>query len=200
VTDDTTGAAPGPVEGVAPVIPLFGASAPRWHPAWTEDPLDPVAGGDADADDVARVEAVLVRRLRGRQLSSHEAGELARREGLAEDVADALVARLAELGYLDDAGLADRLVEAGADRRGQGRNVIAQTLAKRGIPRELADAALAQLPDDDLDRALDYARSKVRSLRDVDAQAALRRLAGQLARRGYSSSVALTAARRALEE
>ena len=64
----------------------------------------------------------------------------------------------------------------------------------------MADAALAELPDDDAERALEFARSKAGSLRSLERDVALRRLAGQLARRGYGGSVALNAARTALDE
>jgi regulatory protein len=88
----------------------------------------------------------------------------------------------------------------GVDRKGQGRQLIAQTLAKRGVPRDVADSALQALPDDDLERALEYARGKARALRSLDRETALRRLSGQLARRGYSGSLAMNAARTALDE
>jgi len=47
---------------------------------------------------------------------------------------------------------------------------------------------------------MEYARSKARSLASVDRETALRRLAAQLARRGYRGTVALTAAQTALDE
>ena len=58
---------------------------------------------------------------------------------------------------------------------------------------------LAELPDDEFERALDFARQKARSMRDLDREVALRRLSGQLARRGYGGK-ALAAARQALDE
>jgi regulatory protein len=51
-----------------------------------------------------------------------------------------------------------------------------------------------------MERALEFARRKAGGIGGRDAQAELRRLAGQLARRGYPSSIALSAARQALEE
>ncbi|WP_235038027.1 regulatory protein RecX [Microbacterium sp. 18062] len=119
---------------------------------------------------------------------------------IASDQSDAILDRMRRLGYLDDRTLAEQIVHAGVDRRGQGRQVIAQTLAKRGVPRDIAAAALAEMPDDDLERALEFARRKAASIGGRDDQAALRRLVGQLSRRGYPSSVAMSAARRALDE
>ena len=166
---------------------------PAWDATWAEDPavvLD-------ESEHAAHAEAVLLRKLRARPLSVREAEAVLRAEGVE---ASGITARFVELGYLDDAALAERLVETGSIRRGQGRAVIARTLAQRGIPRDVADAALAALPDDEPERALAFARSKAGSVGGRDRDAAVRRLAGQLARRGYSSSVALSAARAAVDE
>ncbi|MFJ4037915.1 regulatory protein RecX [Microbacterium sp. NPDC090007] len=148
-----------------------------------------------------RAEAVLLRKLRSRSLSLSEARAVLRGvEGVDEIVCDDLIERFIDLGYLDDATFAEQLVMSATDKRAEGRRAIAETLRKRGIPRDVAEEALAQLPDDDAERALDFARSKIRGVEGTEYEAALRRLAGQLARRGYPSSVALTAARTALSE
>lgn len=211
--------------GLAPVIPLFGgrASAPArepepesrrddvetdaaWHPTWVSSRADEESSSPDDHDpdddrttDAGLAEKALLRKLRTRSLSESEAKDVLAEHGLVEAEAEVVLASMREYGYLDDAALAEQLIHVGADRKGQGRRVIAQTLAKRGIPREIADAALAALPDDDLERALEFARTKARSLKGVDRDTALRRLAGQLARRGYGS-VSLIAARMALDE
>jgi len=141
-----------------------------------------------------------VKKLRGRQLSVSEAKTYLGQYDLDADAVGAILDAFLERGYLDDARLAEQVVHAGVDRKGQGRQVIAQSLAKRGVPRDVADAALAELPDDDAERALEFARSKAGSLRGLDRDTALRRLTGQLARRGYGGSIAMTAARAALDE
>ncbi|UGS27870.1 RecX family transcriptional regulator [Microbacterium resistens] len=142
----------------------------------------------------------LVRRLRTKQLSSREAREALREQGVPADDAADVIAEFEERGYLNDAALAEYLVTAGSQRKGQGRVAIGRTLQQRGIPRETADAALAELEDDDADRALEFARSKAASLARYDEDTAMRRLVGQLARRGYGGGVAMTAARTALRE
>ncbi|MDY0909248.1 regulatory protein RecX [Microbacterium sp. CFBP9034] len=152
------------------------------------------------SENIELAEKSLLKRLRTRSLSVSEARGLLREYDLDPAATDHVLATMEEYGYLDDAALAEQLVHAGVDRKGQGRQVIAQTLAKRGIPRDVADAALAAMPDDDLERALEFARGKARSLRSVDRDTALRRLTGQLARRGYGGAVAMTAARTALDE
>ena len=154
-------------------------------------------GPEADVDAATQV---LVKRLRTRQLSSKEAKGMLSERGLDGDVIEGIVADFEARGYLDDARLTEQLVYAATSRKGQGRRAIAQTLAGRGIPRDVVDAALDELPDDEEERALDFARQKARSMGSLDRDAALRRLHGQLARRGFGGSMAMNAAKQALDE
>ena len=186
------------VEGLAPVIPLFGASQPEttWHSSWIDDEARPLVddsgplvddGGasteQADAEAVA--EKQLLRKLRSRSLSVVEARRALVQHELDAASVERIIEEFLHLGYLDDAALAEQLVHIGLDRKGQGRQVIAQSLSARGIPRDVADAALQALPDDEAERALEFARSRAGRLSDVDDATALRRLLGQLIRRGY---------------
>ncbi|QKJ19801.1 regulatory protein RecX [Microbacterium hominis] len=190
-------------DDLAPVIPLFGSASRGVRRPGHEHDDEPFDGPDADAcaDVEAEIaETTLLRRLRTRQLSVKEARAVVSERDLDAASVDHVIARFVDLRYLDDTALAEQLVHVGLDRKGQGRKAIAQTLAQRGIPREVADEAIASLPDDDAERALEFARTKVRQLDRVDDDTALRRLVGQLARRGYPGPVAMDAARAALKE
>ena len=102
---------------------------------------------------------------------------------LPEEAAEA--ARwLLDLHALDDeryAGLVTRHYAA----KGYGKRRIQQELYRRGVPRELWDSALDELPDSDdtLDRLL---RSRLRSASPDRAE--LKKAADALSRRGYSWS------------
>jgi len=200
------GVPPEGVEDLAPVIPLFGGTrAPSSRTPFVGDDVadDHDFADDATTpDDVReRAEALLLRKLRSRSLSVSEARSAVRAvPGVDEALITELIDRFLDLGYLNDAVFAEQLVLSAVEKRGEGRRAVSQRLVKRGIPRDVAEAALAEMPDDDAERALEFARSKARSVGGKDDDAALRRLAGQLARRGYPSSVALTAARQALRE
>ncbi|RWR14201.1 RecX family transcriptional regulator [Microbacterium enclense] len=214
---------------LAPVIPLFGsrtpapatfaakpfartpaavrpgepAPEPDQAPGWSHPGAVFEGSAEPESPDEIRdrSEAVLLRKLRGRSLSLAEARTTLRAvEGVDDVVIEEVVTKFVDLGYLDDEAFAEQLAMSAVERRGQGRRAVVQTLRKRGIPRDVADAAIAELPDDDAERALEFARSKARSVGGKDYDASLRRLAGQLARRGYSSSVSLEAARQALAE
>ncbi|MBF0816780.1 regulatory protein RecX [Microbacterium paludicola] len=168
-------------------------------PRFVELPEDD--GDETDADELReQAEARLVKALRRRSLSVSEARAQLRESELDAAVIDEMVDRLVRLGALDDDALADQLVYAGVERKNQGRRAIAQALSARGIDREAIERALAELPDDDFERALEYARGKATSLLRYDDQTALRRLSGQLARRGYGGGLAMSAARAALDE
>lgn len=180
-------------------------SAPRLRALQPQSDPD----GDVGGADPTRVreaaEELLVRKLRSRSLSISEARTVLKGyeqdgtrldSGAVDDVLDDFCRR----GYLDDALLAGQLVTSGVERKGQGRVALSRALAQRGIPRDVVDAALDELPDDDAERALEYARTKARGLSRLDGDTALRRLVGQLSRRGYNGSVAMTAAKTALSE
>ncbi len=203
-------------ERLAPVIPLFGGAAPAvpaepaeapldqaWHPTWTAEsssaaPAAPAA--DAGEDDAsARAEKQLLKKLRVRSLSEREARSFLREQALEPHAIDALVDAMYRLGYLDDVRLAEQLIHTATTRKAQGRQAIALALGQRGIARDVVDAALAEVDDDDAERALEFARQKARSLRGLERDTALRRLSGQLARRGFGA-LALSTARRALDE
>ncbi|WP_337003400.1 MULTISPECIES: regulatory protein RecX [unclassified Microbacterium] len=158
-------------------------------------------GETPSLDDLrAAAEESLVKKLRARSLSVSEARKVLRDGGLDGSAIDDVVDDFCRRGYLDDAALAGVLVTSGVERKGQGRVALARALAQRGIPREVIDEALDELPDDDDERALEFARTKARSLGRLDHDTALRRLVGQLARRGYNGAVAMKAAKTALRE
>ena len=210
-TDENNG---GRADRLAPVIPLFGddsravvqpveASPSRrlsWHTTWSDDAADSAQSEAERSESDAEAEAALLKKLRARSLSVKESRSFLVGEGLTPEAVDAVVGGLLRHGYLDDVRLAEQLVYSGSVRKGQGRQAIARTLTQRGIPRELADAALSETEDDDAERALEFARHKASAFRGIDRETALRRLVGQLSRRGYPGQVAMTAARTALEE
>ena len=202
-------------DDLAPIIPLFGGArgavpatdSVRAAPARSGrfdvagDNGDETGPIEADPDETRqRAEEALVRKLRAKQLSVAEARSVLRENDLDRDAIEDVIDDFQRRSYLDDHTLASLLVTSGSERKGQGRIALARSLAQRGIPRDIIDAALEELPDDDAERALEFARSKASGMSRLDFDTALRRLHGQLARRGYGGSVAMGAARTALSE
>ena len=200
-------------KGLAPVISMFGdVEVSTAEPNTTEvraaevntaevnsvDESD-VSAGTSDA--VSAAEHALVKKLAGRGLSVAEARAfLAHHGGIGADDVEEILARFLDRRYLDDDALAEQIVSIGWERKQHGRRRIAQTLGQRRLSTETIENALAALPDDEWQRAYEFAQTKVRSVGGRDPDAALRRLVGQLARRGFSGQVAMSASRAAIDE
>lgn len=148
----------------------------------------------------------------GRELSEEEAARLldsARRSGLkeralellsrkpmsrrelqrklleweaAEDEAAAICDRMEELGYLNDAAYALRVVRHYGGK-GYGERKLRDELYRRGVPRELWDDALAQAEDPAA--AIDAFVQKKLAGRTPDRKE-WKKVSDALARRGYS--------------
>ncbi|MBQ3275623.1 MAG: regulatory protein RecX [Oscillospiraceae bacterium] len=103
-------------------------------------------------------------------------------KGTSPEAAAEVCDRLCELGVVDDARYA-ALVTRHYAARGYGARRIRDELFRRGIPRELWDEAMAELPDAD-DTADRLLRQKLRGW-DGD-EAALQRAQNYLLRRGFS--------------
>jgi regulatory protein len=177
------------------------ASAPGDAPGRETDEAEPEGSEASEADEIGRrAEQRLVRALGSRGLSEREARDRLRRDGVESEIAEDIVDRLLRVGAIDDDILAEQLVYQATNRKNQGRKAVAQSLAKRGLSRETIDRAIESLPDDDAERALEFARSKAGPLSRLDHDTALRRLVGQLSRRGFGGAMAMRVANQALDE
>ena len=126
--------------------------------------------------------AAAARMASGRMLSRKELTDKLNRKGIDLDTAEETADWLESLGAVDDAayaGVIARHYAAG----GYGPGRVRQELQKRGIPRELWDDALFQLPDSA--EAIDLFLRKKLGGRTPD-RAMLKKLSDALLRRGFS--------------
>ena len=116
---------------------------------------------------------------------------LVRKGEPAEHVATA-VERLVALGILNDAQYARQFIRAKISGAGLSRRRLQSELWRRGVAREVIDAALAEvMVEDEVDESAQIAAvaaKKLRTLRSADPATTRRRLYSFLARRGYESS------------
>ncbi|PKN82427.1 MAG: hypothetical protein CVU47_03130 [Chloroflexi bacterium HGW-Chloroflexi-9] len=112
-------------------------------------------------------------------------------------VIDHAVERMRTLGYLDDAAWARNYVGSGR-ARDRGRALIRMELQQRGVADPIAREAIEA--HDETAAALEAARKRARSLRDLEEPKRSRRLHDFLRRRGFGDSVAREASRQALAE
>lgn len=120
----------------------------------------------------------------GRMMSRKELADKLNRKGIAPDTAEEAVEWLTSLGAVDDAAYAGVIARHYA-ASGYGPGRVRQELQKRGVPRELWDDALSQLPDSA--DAIDGFLKKKLGGRTPD-RTTLKKLSDALLRRGFSWS------------
>ncbi|BBY16513.1 recombination regulator RecX [Mycolicibacterium litorale] len=168
-------------------------SSPR--PSTSESDSDE----DRDRDDPDRDEqahSYCLRLLTARARTRAElAGKLTQR-GYSEPVAQRVLDRLTKVGLLDDEDFAEQWVRSRHLYAGKGKRALAAELRRKGVDAEVITSSLADIDAGaERDRAEQLVRDRLRRERlDDDPASELkvkRRLAGMLARRGYSQSMAL---------
>lgn len=178
---------------------------PGWNDAWGSEVDDSCARLiDAEArderfDELLDVERISLKALSRRDVSRRELERILREAGVDDEVATNECERLTRAGLLDDTALAQTLVARLQERKGLGRTAIAAELARRMLAPAAIEYALDLIDTgDELARARELALKRAPQLRDLDRDAAVRRLSGYLARRGYSGSTVRAAVDEAL--
>jgi regulatory protein len=125
-----------------------------------------------------------------RARSARELGRRLMEKGASADCSDKVIAKLREVGLIDDADFA-RQVARSKISGGASRRRLHQELFKRGVARAVADEAVTEvLEDENIDEvavAERVARKRLPSLASADPQSRRRRLYSFLARRGHDS-------------
>ena len=101
---------------------------------------------------------------------------------------DAAVERMKELGYLNDTAFARFWVDSRQAATPRSRRYVSFELQRRGVDRETAEDAVADIAD--VDVAYDAAQRRLRALRGLDRPAFERRLGAFLSNRGFGYGVA----------
>jgi regulatory protein len=155
----------------------------------TGAPFDPVRA-DVERDAaILHVQDRALNMLAARGRASKELRRLLVRKGEAPELVDIVVERLQRAGFLDDEAYARAVARAKAVGQGHSRRRVGQELFRRGVDREVADAAIADTFEEEavdeeslVERA---ARKKARSLAGLEPAVRDRRLYAFLARRGF---------------
>lgn len=151
---------------------------------WTDELAVRVALAAARAD----CHALALRIASARSITSAALRRRLQQRGHTAAHADASVTRLIAAGVLDDARFAEQFVRAQLAGPPLGKARLLAKLAQKGVPSDLARAAVARLTadrDSSAD-AFEFARRRAARLpAKLDAPARQRRLYGALARRGF---------------
>ena len=156
---------------------------------------------EAPADPVERARAICLRLLTGTPRTRKQLADALRKREIPDEAAEEVLSRFEEVGLINDSAFADAWVESRHHGRGLARRALAQELRTKGVDSTLIDAAVAQLDSEqEEETARELVARKLRATRGLDRDKRLRRLAGMLARKGYSEGMALRVVRQALEE
>jgi regulatory protein len=144
----------------------------------------------------AAAQRICLKLLTTRPRSRVELAEALCRRGIPEDVGEAVLDRLGEVGLVNDAAFAESAVYSSHHHRGLGRRALSTELRRRGVPEEIVYEAVATVrPEDEEQRARELVRRKLGNSTVRDARTLARRLIAMLARKGYSEGLALRVVR-----
>lgn len=132
-----------------------------------------------------------LRLLTVRARSRGELAEALARRGYSETVVEPVLTRLAEVGLVDDRAFAEAFVRSRHGNRVLSRTALTAQLRRRGVDEETAaDAAAGVDEDSEVDAARSLVRRRLGAAgATADPEAAMRRLAAMLARRGYPAAL-----------
>lgn len=137
--------------------------------------------------------------LAARARSKREIEQKLLQAGYRPCTVEMVIYKLSRENLLDDADFARQWVESRSGHR-LGKNRIAQELRRKGITQEEAEEALSAIDEEDqLANAIALAEKAAARLKpDEDLRKAANRIAGMLARRGFSWDIAKQAIQHAL--
>ncbi len=142
-------------------------------------------------DPVEAARAIALRQLEVRERSRHELAGTLQRRGVPDDVAAEVLDGLTRVELLDDARFARSWVESRRRTKGLSHRMLAVELMRKGISRSDAEEALGEV-DEAHEQLLArrVADRKVGVLGSAAPEVVMRRVAGQLARKGYGAAMA----------
>lgn len=174
---------------------------PRLSPAERLQRLKERNGALRGAEAIEAAREVALRQLDSRSRSTGELRAAIESKGFAPEIAEEVISRLERVGLVDDAAFARALVSDRFRGSGKAGRALVEEMRRKGLDEETIEEALGGIDADELrERALELARKRLRSMPTVPRDAALRRLTGMLARKGYAPSVCTSVVSQVLAE
>lgn len=145
---------------------------------------------DDNSDPYSLAQTIALVALAPRAKSRGELFAHLRKRGVADEVANAVLYRLQEQGFINDEEFARAWVESRQRSKKLSKRVIASELRGKGVADEIIATVTSEI-DDRLEYsiALGLAARKYRSISHLDPELIRRRVHGALARRGFSMSL-----------
>lgn len=154
---------------------------------WWGGEVVPQVPGEAEAHSRSKCMSKALRLLTMRARTEEELKDRLLRSGFAGNVVASALARLKELGYLNDMQFARDWALERVELKGYGRALIRFELIKKGIKPSLVDEVLEEVFStvDEFELARHVAAERSKAYRGLDPATGRRRLISYLARRGF---------------
>jgi regulatory protein len=175
-----------------------GSRAPSWREASRQAPdLKP----DGSPEDVeTRAREIVLRSLSQSARTRKQLADRLRAKEIPDDVATRVLDRMEQVDLVDDAAFAELLIRSKQGGRGLARRALAHELRTKGVPDDVAAAALEGIdPEAERIRAAALVAQRVKRLHGLPRDVQVRRLAGLLARKGYPGDLAHSVIRGVLD-
>lgn len=156
---------------------------------------------EEEADPAARARQVCLRLLTLAPRTRAQLAAALHRRGIPDEAADEVLGRFEDVGLIDDAAFARAWVESRHHSRGLAGRALTAELKQRGVAADQIRAAVDEQlsPEAEAAAARHLVEAKLPATRGLPAEQRMRRLAGQLARKGYPAGLAFRVIRAALE-
>jgi regulatory protein len=158
---------------------------------WLVGAPEGTGAGDPARDAVERCRASALRLLKARDRTPVALARRLRLKGFEEPVVAHVVARLEDVGLLDERATAERLVRTELRKAAAAERLLRSRLFAEGVSDAIASEVIADAlaEVDPAESAEAEARRWLERRADMDPDAVRRRLAGRLARRGFGHGV-----------
>jgi regulatory protein len=144
---------------------------------------------------------IVLRQLAMAPRSRHQLRDKLRQRHCPDDVAEAVLDRMEEVGLVDDEAYAGMLVRSQQASRGLARRALARELRTKGVDDETARETLEAIdPATERELAARLVAKRLRTMHGLDVTVQTRRLAGMLARKGYPADMAMAVIREAIAD
>lgn len=188
----------GPPPSSREVAQLAAAAAHAADDAAAQTEAQRPVGGPSLSDDVAAALAFVRRSTANAPQSVGRLRDKLTERGTTPQVTELALERAHAEGLVDDAAMAAALVDEGR-AKGHAPTRLRADLTRRGFDAAVIAEALSVTEGEDLSAAaFALARQRAERLTAVAAETAVRRIVGQLARRGYPEALARKVARDAV--
>ena len=142
------------------------------------------------SDPYSVAQTIALTALSRRAKSRGELFTLLKKRGTPEEVANAVLIRLQELGFVNDYEFARSWSESRQRTKRVSRRIIIGELRSKGISDEIIEWITSDITDEDeFGNALQFAERKARAFARLEPEVAYRRMHSALQRRGFGSAV-----------